>query len=250
MVLSRLAPSIPAPQVTQFPDANATLMVITIDHVVADYKSFLDFLSAWSDECEAIAAASRGVGAAPCAKWGARPAPVWDRSLLVDLSPPVSRASSSSGSGSSGSRDGTRTPPQAASEGGSSGVADNGVSSSGSGSTDGSSAVARAGKDSAFWEGEPVWHVDVLSRRQNVLMLGKGLLGMAGCESRSWVLPRAAIDGLKARLSGAAGGGAAVQPTTNDVLSALVAASVAWVSPGKVARRGGLNAHVVVNSRG
>ena len=79
--------------------------------------------------------------------------------------------------------------------------------------------------------------------------MGAGLKCLISCEARDWVLPRAVIGRLKAELGTAlAPGGAGL--TANDVLSSLLVASVAWADPARVAARGGLNVHIVVNARG
>ncbi|KAI8470212.1 MAG: hypothetical protein J3K34DRAFT_521561 [Monoraphidium minutum] len=108
--------------------------------------------------------------------------------------------------------------------------------------------AAPAAKDAGFWPRPAAWHVDVLSRRQNAHMVGRGVLSALGAETRTWLLRKSAVAGLKGRLAAAMPGGA--PPTANDVIAALVAASTAWAGPRKVAARGGLNAHVVVNARG
>jgi hypothetical protein len=77
-------------------------------------------------------------------------------------------------------------------------------------------------------------------------MLAKAFWSMAACRTQSWLLPRAAISDLKARL----GPGLPAPPTANDLLCALLAGAAAWLGPGRVAERGGLNVNVVINARG
>ncbi|KAI8475250.1 MAG: hypothetical protein J3K34DRAFT_72256 [Monoraphidium minutum] len=285
-------------QATHFPDAGATLLVATIDHVCCDFQAFMDFLSAWCHEC---AAEAGGAELKASCVVPAPPPPVWDRALLAPV-PAAPRAAaallsgggadtdSSCGSAAGGGDDARSvasddrwwsaddssdvtdddasdaarlggidhklgTPAIAAPSralvnvwaGAGGGASDDASSSCSSGS--GASPPGRRGKDAAFWPRPAAWHVDVLSRRQNASMLWRGVVSAINAETRTWVLPRAAIDGLKAALSGAmpAGGRGA---TANDVIAALVAAGAAWAGPRKVACRGGLNAHVVVNARG
>jgi hypothetical protein len=239
--------------------------VATIDHVVADYQAFIDFLSAWCNECSTAtnttttttaAAGPQGVSSTSSRAKGAAapPLPVWDRALLVALSEASDGGGSDAGSADGGSTRG-RSPSAGSRSGSGSRISvDSGGSSAASRSTVASRASSgggsRASKDSSFWGGESAWHCDVLSKRNGMAMLTGGLVGMMACQTRTWLLPRPAIAALKARLGTAMAWEGKGAPTANDVLSAVLAASVAWVTPGKVARRGGLNVHVVVNARG
>ena len=90
--------------------------------------------------------------------------------------------------------------------------------------------------------------VHPLSRVHTALTLLQGGLQLAGCQTRIWVLPKALISSLKQSLGAGMPGGST--PTANDVLGALLASSMAWLEPQRVASRGGLNLHVVVNARG
>lgn len=78
------------------------------------------------------------------------------------------------------------------------------------------------------------------------MTLIKGGLHMMACQTRLWVLPSTLIASLKQRVVLPGGS----SPTTNDILGALLVASMAWLEPCRVQRRGGLNLHVVVNARG
>lgn len=44
-------------QATHFIDVDVTLIVASIDHVVADVQSFMDFMAAWCNRCAAAARA-------------------------------------------------------------------------------------------------------------------------------------------------------------------------------------------------
>ncbi|KAI8471326.1 MAG: hypothetical protein J3K34DRAFT_507115 [Monoraphidium minutum] len=254
-------------QATHFPEVGATLLVAS---------AFMDFLSAWCNECgaEAQAAASRHGGASKDAGGAAArarspapppPPPVWDRRLLAvgaaasgGSSGSASPASSLDGGGSfgssaSGAKGGAAAGGQAPGRAGAA-RSMGGTSLSRTGSLSSVYGLSflpqRSGPslDAASWGGPAVWHVDVLSRAQNAAMLLYGMVSVINARTQAWLLRRRVADELKARLGGAMSKGA--PPTGNDVISVLVVASAAWANPRKAAARGGLNAHIVVNARG
>ncbi|GBF96615.1 hypothetical protein Rsub_09361 [Raphidocelis subcapitata] len=253
--------------VTSFPEAGRTLVVASIDHVAADMAAFMDFLSAWCNECAPPASDAASAPAVPMP-----PPPVWDRSPLAAL-PPLSFAEAgSSGAGDSEDGDGDGDggcggagSPERAGGGAWSGrarsVASSGAASlvtsasTGSLSSWGSSGSLLGGvappkphrsRLGRFWEGPQVWEADPFCRISGTGMLAKMFWSVVGCRTQSWLLPRAAISDLKARL----GPGLPAPPTANDLLCALLAAATAWLVPEKVAARGGMNVNVVINARG
>jgi hypothetical protein len=80
-------------------------------------------------------------------------------------------------------------------------------------------------------------------------LVARLLYEIGGSRSQTWLLPRAALDRLKASLGGDFPPGSP-GPTANDVMSALLLGAGAWLTPERVEARGGMNLVVVINARG
>ncbi|GBF95827.1 hypothetical protein Rsub_08263 [Raphidocelis subcapitata] len=281
-----------AVQVTHFPDAGATLVVVSSDHTACDMhglmRHFLAMLDRLCSEEAAGGARARAAAAAgaPAAAAAAKPGPVWDRSLL--LAPPAhgwgawrgsSCTLSSLGGGdecglsASESTDDLASPSSAGTDaasasaarsssgGGLRGAFPSGSSISSLASTSGGGGGAagarprrgglrRVPSDASFWDGpERLWGApDPFSRLSSIAMLSKLFFSLPASRSQTWLLPRSVVNDLKARLGSDLPRGAA--PTANDVVSALLLATVAAVEPERVAARGGMNLQLIVNARG
>ncbi|GBF94694.1 hypothetical protein Rsub_07430 [Raphidocelis subcapitata] len=237
--------SVVAAQVTRFPDAGATMVVVSFNHSLGDIASAMEFLQAWCAHADAAAApGGKGAATAPAgapaaaAKAAARPlacgAARWDRSVLRRATARCEGGSAGASAGAARSDDGASAD----------GAASSAAASTGGGSSIGS---LDSGASSCYWDGKQIWRRDPTSRIPTCVTAAKWLWINPESRAQTWLLPRTAIDALRARL-GAAGARAAL--SANDVVSALALAAAAWLDPARVEARGGANLHVVVNGRG